>query len=143
MKKGYINITASLRQRLLNKARETGRPFNELLHYFAMARIHPQEPVDKCFARLGGSDKSYRYFPRTCCKKRGSGKAFQSKLECTRALVGITTYPTHPPNQDDTFKRYALWGDLDRILKDADDHINESLFQKERIVEVLQAVFIN
>jgi len=39
MKKGYKNITASLRQRLLNKARETGRPFNELLHYFAMERF--------------------------------------------------------------------------------------------------------
>lgn len=39
MKKGYKNITASLRQRLLNKARETGRPFNELLQYFAMERF--------------------------------------------------------------------------------------------------------
>jgi len=39
MKGGYKNITASLRQRLLNKARETGRPFNELLQYFAMERF--------------------------------------------------------------------------------------------------------
>ena len=44
-------------------------------------------------------------------------------------------------HRDDTFKRYALWGDLDRILKDADAHINESPFKKERIVEVLQTVF--
>jgi len=28
-----------MRQRLLNKARETGRPFNELLLYFAMERF--------------------------------------------------------------------------------------------------------
>lgn len=35
----YKNISASVRQRLLNKARETGRPFNELLQYFAMERF--------------------------------------------------------------------------------------------------------
>ena len=33
------NIAASVRQRLLEKARETGRPFNELLQYFAMERF--------------------------------------------------------------------------------------------------------
>ena len=33
------NITASVRQRLLNKARETDRPFSELLQYFAMERF--------------------------------------------------------------------------------------------------------
>ena len=33
------NIAASVRQRLLNKARETNRPFNELLQYFAMERF--------------------------------------------------------------------------------------------------------
>jgi predicted nucleotidyltransferase component of viral defense system len=33
------NIAASIRQRLLNKAREDGRPFNELLQYFAMERF--------------------------------------------------------------------------------------------------------
>jgi len=33
------NIAASVRQRLLNKARETRRPFNELLQYFAMERF--------------------------------------------------------------------------------------------------------
>ncbi len=30
------NVAASVRQRLLNEARATGRPFNELLQYFAM-----------------------------------------------------------------------------------------------------------
>ncbi len=33
------NIAASVHQRLLNKARETGRPFTELLQYFAMERF--------------------------------------------------------------------------------------------------------
>jgi hypothetical protein len=33
------NLAASIRQRLLNKARETGRPFNEILQYFAIERF--------------------------------------------------------------------------------------------------------
>lgn len=33
------NTAVSMRQSLLNKARETGRPFNELLQYFAMERF--------------------------------------------------------------------------------------------------------
>jgi len=33
------NIAASVRQRLLNKARETARPLNELLQYYAMERF--------------------------------------------------------------------------------------------------------
>ena len=44
--------------------------------------------------------------------------------------------------RDDKFKKYALWGSLERILKDADEHIADSPFESERIIEVLQAVFI-
>ena len=33
------NIAASVRQRLLNKARETNRSFSELVQYFAMERF--------------------------------------------------------------------------------------------------------
>ena len=43
--------------------------------------------------------------------------------------------------REDTFKRYSLWKNLDRIVKDADEYILESPFNKARIVEVVQAVF--
>jgi predicted nucleotidyltransferase component of viral defense system len=33
------DVAASVRQRLLNKARESGRPFNEVLQYYAMERF--------------------------------------------------------------------------------------------------------
>ncbi len=33
------NVAVSVRQRLLNEARASGRPFNELLQYFAMERF--------------------------------------------------------------------------------------------------------
>jgi hypothetical protein len=36
---GTKNVAASVRQRLLNKARESGRPFGEVLQYFAMERF--------------------------------------------------------------------------------------------------------
>ena len=45
-------------------------------------------------------------------------------------------------HRDDKFKRYVLWRDLDRILEDANENILESPFEKERIIEVLQAVFV-
>jgi len=38
-KRPLKNVAASVHQRLLNKARQTGRPFNELLQYFAMERF--------------------------------------------------------------------------------------------------------
>jgi len=43
--------------------------------------------------------------------------------------------------RDDTFKRYLLWGSLEKILEDASDRITDSPFNKERILDVLQAVF--
>ncbi|MFC2172288.1 nucleotidyl transferase AbiEii/AbiGii toxin family protein [Acidobacteriota bacterium] len=38
-KRAITNKAASVRQLLLNQARDTGRPFNELLQYFAMERF--------------------------------------------------------------------------------------------------------
>ena len=39
MAKDITNIAASLHQRLLNKAKESSLPFNELLQYFAIERF--------------------------------------------------------------------------------------------------------
>ena len=44
--------------------------------------------------------------------------------------------------RDDKFKKYTRWGSMDRILKDAERHIAKSPFDRERIIEVLQAVFV-
>lgn len=43
--------------------------------------------------------------------------------------------------RNDKFMQYTQWGNLDLILKDADDHIAESPFDSERIIKVLQEVF--
>jgi heterodisulfide reductase subunit D len=45
-------------------------------------------------------------------------------------------------HRDDKFKKYSLWGNLEKILSDADDCIRESPFENQRIIEVLQEVFI-
>jgi len=39
MKKDIINIQASVRARLKNKAQETNRPFAEVLQYYGMERF--------------------------------------------------------------------------------------------------------
>ncbi len=39
MRKQVTNVPASVHARLLNKAKATGRPFNELLQYYAMERL--------------------------------------------------------------------------------------------------------
>ncbi len=44
--------------------------------------------------------------------------------------------------REDKFKKYTLGGNLERILRDAEDHIAKSPFERERIVEVLRAVYM-
>ena len=39
MKKEIVNIPASIRARLQNKAKETNRPFAEVLQYYGMERF--------------------------------------------------------------------------------------------------------
>jgi hypothetical protein len=51
-KRDLTNVAASVHQRLLNLARETGRPFNELLQYYAMERF---------LFRLGNSPNAERF----------------------------------------------------------------------------------
>jgi Fe-S oxidoreductase len=43
--------------------------------------------------------------------------------------------------REDKFKKYSLWGNPERILRDAEAHIAQSPFAKQRIIEVLQAAF--
>ena len=47
-----VDTAASVRQRLLNIAREKDRPFNEVLQYFAMERF---------LYRLGKSDHGRKF----------------------------------------------------------------------------------
>jgi hypothetical protein len=54
--KAVINVAASVRARLLNQARAQDRPYNELLHYFAMERLlyrFAQLPQARDFVRKG------------------------------------------------------------------------------------------
>ncbi len=39
MKKAITNLAASVHDRLLNRAKSEGRPFNELLQYYAIERF--------------------------------------------------------------------------------------------------------
>jgi hypothetical protein len=52
MKKTITNLAASVHARLLNRAKAEGRPFNELLQYYAMERF---------LYRLSQSDHSDRF----------------------------------------------------------------------------------
>lgn len=46
------NVAASVRQRLLNRARNDKRPFSELLQYYAMERKYRDTVLIDCQARI-------------------------------------------------------------------------------------------
>ena len=46
-------------------------------------------------------------------------------------------------HRDDTFKRYMIWRDLDRILKDTADHIRESPFEKNVLLKCSNRFLFN
>jgi heterodisulfide reductase subunit D len=73
------------------------------------------------------------------------GQTFASEEK--RFDFSVTNYVNMVANamgihRDDKFKRYMLWGNLELILNDANNYIHESPFEKERIVEVLQKIFV-
>ena len=93
--------------------------------------------------RLSDAAKTNAAYLVTICHYCGQAFAAEEK----RFDFSVTNYINLVANamgihRDDTFKRYMRWRDLDRILKDADDHIRESPFEKKRIIEVLKSIFI-
>jgi heterodisulfide reductase subunit D len=105
------------------------------------------------------------WFPESCAQIResrlqeaaqtGAGRLVTVCHYCNQTLVAeechydfsVTNYVNLVAEavgirRDDTFRQYTLWGDLERILRDAGDRIAGSPFENERIMEVLQAVFV-
>lgn len=73
-------------------------------------------------------------WPNICDRKKRFDFSVANYVHLVANAMGI--------HRDDKFKRYVLWRDLDRILEDANENILESPFEKERIIEVLQTVFV-
>lgn len=72
--KALKNVAASVHQRLLNLARQTGRPFNELAQYYALERwalsprsirlsefVYPQGSLDAARLEDAGYPTDARY----------------------------------------------------------------------------------
>ncbi len=60
-KRTRTNISASVHQRLLNKAHQTSRPFNEVLQYYAMERFLyrlSESPIMACFIRIAAAERT-------------------------------------------------------------------------------------
>ena len=75
---GIKNLPASIHQRLLNKARERNRPFNELLQYYAMERF---------LYRLSESDHKEEFFPPASHNRRTTqSTAFRVRIFFSAAI---------------------------------------------------------
>jgi len=73
MAKNIRNTAASVHQRLLNKAKESSRPFNELLQHYAIERfIHPLSKSSHAdrFILKG----ALMFSPSTCTSASGESK---------------------------------------------------------------------
>ena len=93
--------------------------------------------------RLKEAEKTGAEYLVTVCHYCGQTFASEEK----RFDFSVTNYVNMVANamgtyRDDKFKRYMLCGNLELILKDVNDYIHESPFEKERIIEVLQKVFV-
>ncbi len=81
-KRAPINLPASVHQLLLNKARQTHRPFNELLQYYAMERF---------LYRLSKSPHVARFilkFPWAVGNRSEHGKELSEKMGAPWTMGG-------------------------------------------------------
>jgi Fe-S oxidoreductase len=74
------------------------------------------------------------------CNQTFAGEAHRFDFDITNYVSLVAEAMGIP--REDKFQQYAFWGDLDRILKDANACILEAPFETERIIEVLRAVFV-
>jgi predicted nucleotidyltransferase component of viral defense system len=112
------NIPASIRQRLLNKAHETNRPFNEILQYYAIERF---------LYRISQSDYADKFILKGALMFRAWGA---SEYRPTRDidLLGFTTNELN--GVDKIFRELCEQGkENDGLLFD------QETVESERIVE--------
>lgn len=118
MKKGLTNVAASVRARLLNKARAEERPFAELLQYYAMERFLyrlSESPHRDRFVLKGALMFSIWGGPATRATK--DIDLLSSRTEGVNALVGVVSecLQTSVPSDGLTFDAGSVTGEEIRI----------------------------
>ena len=63
-RKPIVNLAASVHRRLLNEARSSGRPFNELLQHYAMGRFLARQSRSAHAGRFVLKGGLYKEVPR-------------------------------------------------------------------------------
>ena len=77
---------------------------------------------------------SVMIYDQTCAaEKRHYDFEIVSYIDLVAEAIGLA--------REDKFKQYTRWGDLERILQDAEAQITSSPFPRERIIEVIRSVF--